>query len=349
MLNKRHRIIIVLGTHLLDTRREAGNGQNDNIANTLARLHAGKVVIVDAALAGIEVKEAGVVEVVHDGVGPDGRASQIHDTGAAEGSELAVVLHFERSIGDAGDDITQHGVTRLALDGPLAELDAAAVPVSPVGAVGVGLNTNDETNRLLRDRGGDPSVGTLDSIGVNVGVDAAAGKENQITEEVSFENGQRQKLVCLEDLGNRSVKETQQAEGHGVGDDFVDETRVGKGPGSLLLAKLELALGGGVFPSLPDVGRELGRDVVWESVGELVVGGHVGHVGKGLLGDGAMLLLVCRGAKLGGVEVLRGLTLGMRTRAGLLITRRDFGGGLVRLGDEEEDCEEEGGRHDGAA
>ena len=171
----------------------------------------------------------------------------------------------------------------LALDRPLAKLDAAAVPISPVGTVGVGFDANDEANCRARNVGGEPVEGALERVCVDIRVDATARVEDQVTEEVGFEDRAGQGVESLQNLRYRRVEEAQQVDGRVVGDDLVDEARVLIGPRLLLVAEGELMLAHRVFPSLPDVGGELGLDVVRVGVGKLIVRAHLRRVQHGLL------------------------------------------------------------------
>lgn len=169
-------------------------------------------------------------------------------------------------------------MTGLALDGPLAKLYPTAVPFSPVGTVWISLNTNDETDSLSRNLTGDPLDSTLDCICINVGVDATAGKQDQIAEEVGLEDRKWKSVVGLEDLRNRSIQHANQVDSDVVGDNLVDKSRVLVGPRSLLIFEGEFGMVRGVFPSLPDIRRKSGLDIVWVGVSELLVGCHGRHV-----------------------------------------------------------------------
>lgn len=167
MLDKGHGIVVLASAHGLDARAEAGNGQHNDIADLLGGLHAGKVLPGDVALAGAHVKVVGVVEEAKDGVCPAGGAGELDDALVVL-VEVALGLALERLVGDVGDDVDQNGVAGLGLHGPLAELDAARVPVGPVWAVRVGLDANDHAVGVCGDVGGDPVGGALQGRGVNV-------------------------------------------------------------------------------------------------------------------------------------------------------------------------------------
>ena len=124
VFHKGHRVVVFAGAHLSHAGREAGDWQNDNIADLLSGLHAGELLPGDVALAVGHVEVLRVVEVAEDEVGPERRASELDDVLVVVG-QLACALADERLLGDVGDNVTQHGVAGLGLDGPLAELDAA--------------------------------------------------------------------------------------------------------------------------------------------------------------------------------------------------------------------------------
>ena len=117
-------------------------------------------------------------------------------------------------------------MTWLGLDGPLAKLDPAGIPVLPVRSVRIGFNANDEADhfpgKLLRD----PFGGGFECGGVDVGVNATAGKEDEVAEEIRFQHWEREGVVCLNDVGDGGVEVSYQVDGDPVGDDFVDEAGV---------------------------------------------------------------------------------------------------------------------------
>lgn len=167
MLDKRHWVVFFAGTHCLDTGAEARNGQNNDIADLLGSLHASEVFPGDVALARAHIEELGVVEVAEDGVGPDSRAGELNDALGVV-TELASLLAVQSLLRDVGDNVDENRVTGLRLDGPLAELDAAGVPVSPVWAVRVSLNANDHAVRAGSHVLRDPVGGALEGGGVDV-------------------------------------------------------------------------------------------------------------------------------------------------------------------------------------
>jgi len=69
-------------------------------------------------------------------------------------------------------------VAGFSLDGPLAELYPARVPVFPICSVGVGFNTNNETDCGAGYFVWYPVGRGTDGGGVDVGVDSAAGEED---------------------------------------------------------------------------------------------------------------------------------------------------------------------------
>lgn len=161
-------------------------------------------------------------------------------------------------------------MSRLSLDGPLAQLNAPAVPLRPVLAVGgVDFDADDEPDGLVRNGRRDPVERRAQRVRVDVGVDAAAREEDEVAEEVGLEDGEGEGLVGLQDLREGGVEVAQQVERDGVGDDFVDEAGVLLGPGGFGWAERlgEVAGRGGVLPGLPDVGGEFGGEVVGEVVG----------------------------------------------------------------------------------
>ena len=153
---------------------------------------------------------------------------------------------------------------------------------------------------------------------VNVGVDAAAGKEDEVAEEVGLEDGDGQSIVGLEDLGDGGVEVPDEVHSDVVGDDLVHEGWVVDCPAGLSLAEFlrELALGGCGLPRLPDVGGELCVDVVGKLVLELLAQGLLVQLVQGDLGA---LLLGHAGAVEGLVRLLLHL---------LRLRLRLHGGGL---------------------
>ena len=229
MFHKRHRIVVFARAHSLDAGTERGNGQDDDIAHPLRRLDAGEVLPGDVALAGRHIEVVLVVEVIEDGIGPDSRPGELHDRlllGRGVGAERAFALHLQRVLGDLGDDLAQHGMPRFGLDGPLAELDAARVPVVPVRSIGVGFDADDEAVRGARHLGRHPVHGGFERRRVDVRVDAAAGEQDQVAEEIGFEHRLREGIVGFEHVGDRGVEMADEVHGDGVGDDFVHKVGV---------------------------------------------------------------------------------------------------------------------------
>lgn len=160
VLHKSHWVIWLACTHCLYSWAEAGDGQNNDIANLFRRLHAGEVFPGDVALAGAHVKVVGVVEEGKDAVGPHGWACKLNDAAVVLGKGTGL-LALQRLLCDICYDVDENRVAGLRLDGPLAELDAARVPFSPVCSVGVGLDANDHAVGVGRDVVGDPVCGAL--------------------------------------------------------------------------------------------------------------------------------------------------------------------------------------------
>ena len=187
VLHKRHLIFRVLGPHLLHPRTEARNGKNDDIANLAGAFDPGKVLPRDVLPALPDSKVLGVVEKVEDGIRPHGRARKLHDTLVElRAVEMSQLFHPQRLFGDGRNDVAKHGVTRLGLDSPLAKLYPARVPVLPVRSIRIGFNANDEADCFPGKLRRDPFGGGFECGGVDVGVNAAAGKEDEVAEEIRF-------------------------------------------------------------------------------------------------------------------------------------------------------------------
>jgi hypothetical protein len=177
MLDESHRVVLFTSTHCLDARAEAGNGQNDDVANFLGGLHAGEILPGDVALACAHIEVFGIVEVCENSIGPYRRAGEL-DYALVVLGEGAGLLTVERFLGDVRDDIDEHGVARLGLDSPLAELDAARVPLSPVWTVRICLNSNDHAVGVGRHIAGDPIRRALQRGSVNVRVNSSSCEQD---------------------------------------------------------------------------------------------------------------------------------------------------------------------------
>ncbi|KAL7353079.1 hypothetical protein ACKS0A_03844 [Histoplasma ohiense] len=165
MQDKGHRMAGVLGAHLADAGAEARDGQDDDVAHLALHGDAGKVLggQVPAVRRARGLEVLGVVEVAEDAVGPDGGAGELDDGLVHDAREQdAGALHAQGVLSDGGDDVAQHRVARLGLDGPLAELQLARVPQVPVLAVVcVGLDADDQADGGAVDVGGEPLDGGL--------------------------------------------------------------------------------------------------------------------------------------------------------------------------------------------
>jgi hypothetical protein len=91
-------------------------------------------------------------------------------------------------------------VTGFGLDSPLAELYAAGIPLFPIGAVGVSFDTDYETDRGRRNAIGNPVYSWFESFGINVRVYAPACEQNQVAEEICFEDGDGEGVVGFYDF-----------------------------------------------------------------------------------------------------------------------------------------------------
>lgn len=173
MLHESHWVILLASAHGLDARAETRDGQDDNIADLLGCLHAGEVFPGDVPLAGAHIKVVWIVEIRENGVGPDGWASEL-DYAFVVLAKSARLLAVEGLLGDVCDDVDKYRMAWLGLDGPLAELDAARVPLSPVWPVWISLDANDHAVGICRHILGNPVGCTLQGRCINVRVDAAS-------------------------------------------------------------------------------------------------------------------------------------------------------------------------------
>lgn len=271
-----HWIVVVASAHLTNTRAETCNGQNNDIANLFGLSDACKMFPGDVALAGRHVKVVRVVEKGENGIGPDGRAGEFDNRVNGGFCQLAGFLATQSFVGDGSDQIAQDGMARLGLNGPLAELNAARVPVVPVRTVGVGFYANDHAVAGARDVGGHPFGGALQGASVNVRVDSSSCQQNQVAEKVGLEHGDGHGVVGSDNVGHGGVQVADQVGGDIVGDDLVHKGRVHLGPRGLAGAEVlvKVARGGRRLPRLPDVRRELGLGVVGELVGQLLAQRH---------------------------------------------------------------------------
>lgn len=272
MLHKRHRVVILSGTHLAHTRTEARDGQDDDIADLLGQGHAGEISPGDVPIASGHVKVPLVVHVVEDDIGPHSGPGELNDVLVLERPQQASLLLLQGQERDVGYDLAQDRVAGFGLDGPLAELDAARVPLRPVGPVRISLDAHDQAHGLLGDARREPVNGRPDGEGVDVGVDAAPSQQDQVAEEISLQDREGEGIVGFEDLGNGRVQVSEEVDGDLVSNDLVDEARVHLRPARLRGAEVlsKVAGRGGVLPRLPDVGGELGLDIVWELERELL-------------------------------------------------------------------------------
>lgn len=130
----------------------------------------------------------------------------------------------------------------LRLDGPLAELDAARVPFRPVGTVWVCLDANDQADGGAVEALREPVGCGFEDVGVDVGVDAAPGQEDQVAEVIGPEHWFWQRVVGVQDLGECGVEVSDEIASVVVAQHLVDEAWVVFCPGSFhgpqVLAKL---------------------------------------------------------------------------------------------------------------
>jgi hypothetical protein len=197
VLHKRHWIVVFASIHLLDARTETRNGQDDDVADLSRGLHACEVLPSDVALASGHVKKVGVVEEIEDNIGPNPRACELNNT-LVVFAEFVVCFALESFLRDIGYDVYEDGVTWFGLNCPLAELNSARVPFSPVWAVWISLDTNNHAIRVAGNIVGDPICSALQCRRVNIRVNAATSEQNQVAEEVGLEYGKGKREVCLE-------------------------------------------------------------------------------------------------------------------------------------------------------
>lgn len=207
MLDKRHRIIVFSTPHRLHPRAKTRNRQHHHITDLLRALHSRKIAPGDIPDA---IKEFLIIEEIKHRVRPHRRPRKLHHLVVAD-VQRTHLLPPQRLLRDARDDAAQHGVSRLGLDGPLAQLDAPAVPLRPVLAVGgVDFDPDDESDRLVRHGLRDPVERRAQRMRVDVGVDAAPREEDEVAEEVGLEDGEGEGLVSLQDFREGGVEVAQQ-------------------------------------------------------------------------------------------------------------------------------------------
>ena len=284
MLDTRHGVIIFPGTHLTHARTEAGNGKDDDVSDLLDLLHAGEVPPGHIPLAGPHVKVVLIVEIGKHTIRPEGRTGKLDDA-IASALERASLLPPQRFFGDGGDDVDQDGMSGLGLDGPLAELDPARVPFRPIRPIWIGLDADHEPIARAGNGVGHPFVRRFQDGGVDITIDAPAGQQDQIAEEVGLEDGKRKGVVGVQHRRDGGVEISHEVHGGIVGDDLVHEGRMLLGPAGLGRPEIlgELARGRGDLPRLPDVGRKLGLDVVGELFFQPIPQRPSSGAGQGLL------------------------------------------------------------------
>jgi hypothetical protein len=91
-------------------------------------------------------------------------------------------------------------------DSPLAKLNAARVPIMPVGTVWIGLNANDKAHLGSVKFVGQPGRGWLESKSVDIAVNSTPGEQNQVSEEIGLHDRERQGIVGFKDIWERSVQ-----------------------------------------------------------------------------------------------------------------------------------------------
>lgn len=145
MPDERHWVVRFLGAHLLHPWAEARNGEDDDIAHLLGSLHAGESLPRDVLPIHLIIRW--VVQITENGIRPDGRAGEFHDAFIKLlFLQYTQLLHPECVFGDGGDNVAEDRMAGFGLNGPLAKLNPARIPVMPVGSIGVCLNANDEAN-----------------------------------------------------------------------------------------------------------------------------------------------------------------------------------------------------------
>src|SRR5690606_27693795 len=102
------------------------------------------------------------------------------------------LLSFQGLHRDVCNDFSEHRMAWLRLNSPLAELDAARIPLGPIWPVWIRLNSNDEANRAGLELRGDPFGCWLQGLSIDVCVDSTASEEDEVSEEVGLEDWQRQ-------------------------------------------------------------------------------------------------------------------------------------------------------------
>lgn len=227
MLHKRHFIFRLLRPHLLHPGTEARDRKDNYISNLPGAFDAGEMLPRDILSVLPHNKVFWVIEKVEDRVRPHCRPRKLDDTLVElRGIQVSLLFHPQSFLGDGSDDVAKHRVTWLGLNSPLAELNSAGVPVLPIRSVRIGFDANDETDCFPRNLLRDPFGGRFQCGGVNVGVDATAGEEDEVAEEICFQHGKREGVVCFDDVGKGGVQVADQVSGNLVGDDFVDEAGV---------------------------------------------------------------------------------------------------------------------------
>lgn len=191
-------------------------------------------------------------------------ASGIHNIRRRVGTNRARLVvsglkHVEL-LHDAIEDVLHDRMSRLGHDGPLAELNRlvhapeqlviSLIVLDPDGQVG-----------LLAQLGGDPVVDWSATGGIDVGVDAPAGVEDHISQEVGAKNVIGRAKVMSVDVAVGREMAADVGLRAGIGEELILIVRVLVDPRLTHVALIRLELEGSHLPGLPDLLRDRGRRI----------------------------------------------------------------------------------------
>jgi len=177
MKHKRLRIIHLSRPHWPHSRTKARNRQDHHITHLLRPFHPRKYRPINPMSLPASIVILWVIKKVKYDICPYCRSCELHHIVMLD-MQLPRPLQLECRFGDVGYNLSQHRMPGLALDGPLAELYSARVPVLPVGAIWVSFDADDKANLIRLECVGKPFGSWFERAGVDIRVDTSTGKKD---------------------------------------------------------------------------------------------------------------------------------------------------------------------------
>jgi hypothetical protein len=187
-----------LGPHVADTGAEASDGKNQNVAHSLVLNLVGEILVRDDRVEAIE-------EPKHS-VRPSCRSCEF-DNGAIHLPlfKQSCISHPHGFLNNESHDVNENRMTGQGLDRPLTELNPTGIPLFPIRSIRVSFDPDDDSNFMTIHAMGYPIFNGFQGCRIDIAIDPAPRKKDEVSKEVRSEYRERQHIEGLWDLWDRGI------------------------------------------------------------------------------------------------------------------------------------------------